>query len=78
MNGRKATENDEARARIASVRRKMTKFAAALWPHWTNPEAGVVARFGRLVHWVAVTLAALFALLVLSPGAFESFADGAP
>lgn len=56
----------------------MTKFAAALWPHWTNPEAGVVARFGRLVHWVAVTLAALFALLVLSPGAFESFADGAP
>ena len=37
---------------------------AMLWPVKLNPNPTVLTRFGRVVHWIACGLAALFVLLI--------------
>jgi hypothetical protein len=37
---------------------------AMFWPTKVNPNPTVLTRFGRVVHWVACGLAALFVLLL--------------
>ena len=37
---------------------------AIFWPTKVNPNPTALTRFGRVVHWIACGLAALFVLLV--------------
>lgn len=37
---------------------------AMFWPTKVNPNPTVLTRFGRVAHWVACGLAALFVLLI--------------
>lgn len=38
---------------------------AIFWPTRINPSPTVLTRFGRVVHWIACGLAALFVLLIV-------------
>lgn len=44
---------------------------AFVWPTYTNPSPGIVARFGRVIHWFGVLLFAV-------AGAFAIYSIFAP
>ena len=53
----------------------MHKLIGIFWPLASHPQPNAITRLGRLVHWMALALSALLALMAAT--AFQSWTDGA-